>query len=301
MSLLPIGTESPEVRARQVALLFSHLPVILLATSLNSIILSLTLWNHTAHGLLLAWLVCIQLTALLRRSLLLKYRQNPEGGNWGRWFSLGTLTSGICWGSAGVLLFTPGSVPHQTFLTFVIGGMSAGAVTTLSADFRVVLAYLIPSLLPLTIRLFVEGGQLHVAMGGMVGLFLILMIDISWRWYRSTRRLLTLEVSNGQLIAQLKAEIAEREQIEEDLKKARDFLEERVSERTAELQQAIDRVKILRGLLPICSSCKKIRDDQGYWTQLETFIHQHSEADFTHSLCPDCAERLFQGYIEQFS
>ena len=108
-------------------------------------------------------------------------------------------------------------------------------------------------------------------------------------------------MTNGHLITQLKSEIAERQQIEEDLKKARDFLEERVSERTAELQQAIDSVKVLRGLLPICSSCKKIRDDQGYWTQLETYIHQHSEADFTHGLCPDCAERLFQGYIEQFS
>jgi hypothetical protein len=135
----------------------------------------------------------------------------------------------------------------------------------------------------------------------MVGLFLILMVDISWRWYRTTLTLLTLEVGNGHLIAQLKSEIAERQQIEEDLKKARDFLEERVGERTAELRQAIDRVKVLRGLLPICSSCKKIRDDQGYWTQLETYIHLHSEADFTHGLCPDCAERLFQGYIEQFS
>ena len=162
-----------------------------------------------------------------------------------------------------MLLFTPGSVPHQTFLTFVIGGMSAGAVTTLSANFRVVLAYLIPVLLPLTVRLFGEGGQLHVAMGGMVGLFMILMVDISWRWYRTTLTLLTLEVTNGQLIVQLKSEIAERQQIEEDLKKARDFLEERVRERTAELQHAIDNVKVLRGLLPICSSCKKIRDDQG--------------------------------------
>jgi len=132
-------------------------------------------------------------------------------------------------------------------------------------------------------------------------LFLILMIDISWRWYRSALTLLTLEVHNGQLITKLKSEIDERQQIEEDLRKARNFLEERVSERTAELQQAIDRVKVLRGLLPICSSCKKIRDDQGYWTQLEIYIHQHSEADFTHGLCPDCAERLFQGYIEQFS
>jgi len=301
MPLLPVGSDSPEVKAKQVGLLFSHLPVILLATSLNSVILTLTLWNHASHSILLSWMVCIQLMALLRFVLLLKYRQNPQGGRWGRWFFVGTWVSGICWGSAGILLFTPASVPHQTFLTFVLGGMSAGAVTTLSASFRVVLAYLIPVLLPLTVRLVGEGGQLHVAMGGMVGLFLILMVDISWRWYRATLTLLTLEVTNGHLITQLKSEIAERQQIEEHLKKARDFLEERVSERTAELQQAIDSVKVLRGLLPICSSCKKIRDDQGYWTQLETYIHQHSEADFTHGLCPDCAERLFQGYIEQFS
>jgi C4-dicarboxylate-specific signal transduction histidine kinase len=178
--------------------------------------------------------------------------------------------------------------------------MSAGAVTTLSASFSVVLAYLIPVLLPLTVKLFSEGGSLHVSMGGMVGLFLILMVDISWRWFRTALTLLTLEVTNGHLIAQLKLEIDEREQIQEALKKSHDLLEERVTDRTAELQQAIDRVKILRGLLPICSSCKKIRDDQGYWTQLETYIHQHSEADFTHGLCPDCAERLFRGYIEQF-
>lgn len=301
MSLLPIGSDSPEVKAKQVGLLFSHLPVIVLATSLNSAILTLALWNHVSHGILVAWLVCIQLTALLRCVLLLQYRQNPEGKSWGRWFSRGTWASGICWGAAGVLLFAPGSVPHQTFLTFVLGGMSAGAVTTLSANFRVVLAYLLPGLLPLTVRLFSEGGPLHIAMGGMVGLFLTLIVEISWRWHRTTLTMLTLEVTNGDLITQLKSEIAERQQIEEDLKKARDSLEARVSERTAELQQAIDRVKVLRGLLPICSGCKKIRDDQGYWTQLETYIHQHSEADFTHSLCPDCAERLFQGYIEQFS
>lgn len=301
MSLLPSGSETAEVKAKQVALLFSHLPVILLATSLNSAILTLALWNHASHSVLVSWLVCIQLTALLRCVLLLKYRQNPEGQSWGRWFSVGTWVSGIWWGAAGVLLFAPGSVPHQTFLTFVLGGMSAGAVTTLSANFRVVLAYLLPGLLPLTLRLFSEGGPLHVAMGGMVGLFLILMVEISWRWHRTTLTSLTLEVANGHLITQLKSEIAERQQIEEHLKKARDSLEERVAERTAELQQAIDSVKVLRGLLPICSSCKKIRDDQGYWTQLETYIHQHSEADFTHGLCPDCAERLFRGYIEQFS
>src|SRR6185295_15633281 len=98
MSLLPIGSDSPEVKAKQVGLLFSHLPVILLATSLNSVILTLTLWNHASHSVLVSWLVCIQLTALLRCVLLLKYRRNPKRGSWGRWFSVGTWVSGICWG-----------------------------------------------------------------------------------------------------------------------------------------------------------------------------------------------------------
>jgi PAS domain S-box-containing protein len=60
-----------------------------------------------------------------------------------------------------------------------------------------------------------------------------------------------------------------------------------------ELQDALGKVKLLSGLLPICSSCKKIRDDKGYWTQLEAYIQQHSDAHFTHGICPDCAKRLF--------
>jgi hypothetical protein len=52
-------------------------------------------------------------------------------------------------------------------------------------------------------------------------------------------------------------------------------------------------VKQLSGLLPICASCKKIRDDRGYWNQLEHYISDHSEADFTHGICPDCAEVMF--------
>ena len=55
----------------------------------------------------------------------------------------------------------------------------------------------------------------------------------------------------------------------------------------AELTDALTNVKTLSGLLPICSSCKKIRDDRGYWNQIETYIKTHSEADFTHGICPD--------------
>lgn len=61
----------------------------------------------------------------------------------------------------------------------------------------------------------------------------------------------------------------------------------------SELREALAEVKTLSGLLPICSSCKKIRDDSGYWTQIELYIRDHSEADFTHSICPDCARKLY--------
>lgn len=64
----------------------------------------------------------------------------------------------------------------------------------------------------------------------------------------------------------------------------------------AELQDALVQVKILSGLLPICASCKKIRDDKGNWHQLEVYIRDHSEARFSHGICPVCAEKLYPGF-----
>jgi PleD family two-component response regulator len=62
-----------------------------------------------------------------------------------------------------------------------------------------------------------------------------------------------------------------------------------------ELKQALSKIKQLSGLLPICSHCSKIRDEGGVWNRLETYIEAHSEADFSHSICPDCAEKHFPG------
>jgi hypothetical protein len=60
-----------------------------------------------------------------------------------------------------------------------------------------------------------------------------------------------------------------------------------------ELKHALHKVKTLSGLLPICASCKKIRDDQGYWNQIESYIQIRSDAEFSHSICPDCAKKLY--------
>lgn len=62
-----------------------------------------------------------------------------------------------------------------------------------------------------------------------------------------------------------------------------------------ELENALKEVKRLNGLLPICASCKKIRDDKGYWKQVENYLEEYSDAKFSHGMCPDCSENLYGG------
>ena len=63
-----------------------------------------------------------------------------------------------------------------------------------------------------------------------------------------------------------------------------------------ELERALKEIKTLQCILPICSSCKKIRDDKGYWNQIEAYLRQHSDLSFTHSICPECAARLYPDF-----
>jgi hypothetical protein len=69
--------------------------------------------------------------------------------------------------------------------------------------------------------------------------------------------------------------------------------------RQSELKEALAEVKTLRGLIPICSSCKMIRDDQGAWNRIESYIAKHSEAEFTHSYCNDCIRKLYPDLAEE--
>lgn len=86
-----------------------------------------------------------------------------------------------------------------------------------------------------------------------------------------------------QLLLQIQRAI-EKQQAEEELRRSRQMLEDKV----AELEATLSRVKQLEGILPICMYCKKIRDDADQWQQMEEYISRHSEANFSHGICPDC-------------
>jgi len=78
-----------------------------------------------------------------------------------------------------------------------------------------------------------------------------------------------------------------------ELRRARKDLETLVKERTNDLEKALSEIKTLQGIIPICSICKKVRDDGGRWNRIESYISRHSEADFSHGICPECVENHY--------
>ncbi len=79
----------------------------------------------------------------------------------------------------------------------------------------------------------------------------------------------------------------------------RKTLEKKQAKAVLDREKALEDLKILRGLLPICASCKRIRDDEGYWNQIESYITLHSEAAFTHGICPECSKRLYPELLDK--
>jgi hypothetical protein len=78
-----------------------------------------------------------------------------------------------------------------------------------------------------------------------------------------------------------------------------DITESKLEKKNIELEKALTEVNKLGGLFPICANCKKIRDTGGLWNEIEEYIRDNSEAEFSHSLCPECAEALYPGFLKE--
>lgn len=134
-----------------------------------------------------------------------------------------------------------------------------------------------------------------ISVGGAIFMYLINLGVIDFSYQREAYVPLGYLIS----VAVWNISLAERLRVSEI--SAREGLEAQVRERTRELQQALDEVKTLSGLLPMCSECKKIRDDKGYWQGVEQYINEHTGARFTHGMCPECFSQMYPAYAERMS
>lgn len=248
---------SPAVRlyAEQVKLLYANLPLGVAAGLLNALILAFVQRSVIAPAVLTTWLGAIVVLSASRFAQAYAYRRAApalhEVGRWGFWYTVGAGLSGAIWGSAGVFLF-PADLAHQTFVIFVLAGMTAGGVVVFSAHIWTAYVFFMPTLLPLTVRLFVEGHDTHLAMGAMSTLFFLLMVVTARRMYDTTLTSLKLRFENTDLVAYLEKEKEATENLNRELVKeinARARIEEGLRESEGRVRAVVDNV--LDGIITV--------------------------------------------------
>lgn len=201
--------------SEQVRHLFSHAPVSMLATLVNSLALAAVFWSVAHRGPLVLW-VLVNAGLLVPRMIVVgRYRredpESPRSLRWYRPFIVLLACSGAAMGSAGALLFPADSPIHQVFLIFIMGGMVAGATGAFSITLGAFLAYSVPTVLPLLLRLFTIGDALHALMGCMLLLFCVLMTLNALSLGRTIRGSLAARIAHLGLIESLQAEKSKAE------------------------------------------------------------------------------------------
>jgi hypothetical protein len=104
---------------------------------------------------------------------------------------------------------------------------------------------------------------------------------------------LYLSITTFLVFILMKKQIRQTALLRSKLTTADEILESRVKQRIAEIEKSFGDIKKLTGIIPICANCKDIRNGSGQWEKIETYICKHSDADFSHGLCPDCDKELY--------
>ena len=223
-----------EIRAAQVKVLHEQAPSALTATITNAVILVAVLWREVPHSFLIGWLIAVVLVSAVRYlevRAFLRAEAATASPRWGNQYLYGVALNGVLWGFASFFFFTPSSYVHQVFLAFVLVGMVSGGVATLSPLRGAYLVFLVPALFPYGVRLVSAGDELHLAMAGMLVIYVAMMAMIAHRLNATVAESLRLRFDNVDLLRDLT-------QAKERLQTAYAEMERRVQERTEELAQS---------------------------------------------------------------
>ena len=204
-----------EIRAAQVSAVFSQMPTALAVNAVNAIITFTILQQFIGFMRPLAWLCVVLLVTSGRGALWLRYRHSgsviAEVTHMSRLAACASLLAGMCWGVGGVVLFPIIPVLGQIFLTFVIGGMCAGAVVISASHLPSLLAFLLSASLPMAVLFFGQGSKTAAALGAMILVFAAALSLAGVHLNRFFSETMRLRFELGAANLRLQAEIAERE------------------------------------------------------------------------------------------
>ncbi|MCW8931961.1 MAG: ATP-binding protein [Gammaproteobacteria bacterium] len=192
-----------QVRTKQVRMLYAGMPISFLATLLAAGLLIVGLWPVIDHSILIIWGACLGFITVLRigltYSFYLKSPQSHEIEIWANRFFLGTVSAGIVWGASGILLFPTDNLSHQVFLAIILVGISAGAVSTLSAIWKNVSTFLLLTLLPLDLSFFLIGNRLELLIWFAIIVFIGIVLGSARRLYQMNRQNIWLREESKKL------------------------------------------------------------------------------------------------------
>ena len=226
------ATTAAPVVAEKIRTLYRQSPWILLLNPVNAVIVGAVLWVPARGPLIVAWVIATALVVAARAWLRARYHaaEAPTPRIWARRFAVGSGASGLLWGLGTVLLYASGDHTSELILVFVLAGTTAGAAGSLAYYLPAFFAYAAPALLPLAVRILVEGGGLHVAMGALTGLYGGVLVVIARGTNHAITEAFRLRFENDGLLARLSSAQAA-------LEDANRTLEQRVEERTAALKR----------------------------------------------------------------
>ena len=211
-----MAPRSPTIAAELARLLYRQMPAVLAAHLINSALVVFALWYSAERAGLLAWAAAIAVLTLARVLVWLRYRRRVpvngefEAARWTSYFTMGSLAAGVVWGSAVLLFVSPGQPTSLILFSFVIGGMAAGAVTTLSSHPPAFFAYILTSVLPLAAALLALGDRTGLAMGGMVGAYVVALLVIGRNFNAVLVKAITINTENRHLLAEMEGEVQGR-------------------------------------------------------------------------------------------
>lgn len=186
--------------AEQTSQIYAAVNNAIIATIINSIILIVVLWPVIQHEILLLWLISILLVSFARGILAYRFKTaTPSPDNmhlWTQRFLLGSIIASIIWGASSIWLFPSDDLARQVFLAFVVGGMAAGAITSLSYIKFAIYSYLGLTLIPLLIRFFYSETELSVAMGSMLILYYVALLQSAKQSYFKSKENILMRTNN---------------------------------------------------------------------------------------------------------